>query len=109
MISKHLQSTRLKQRNGLRRKVGPVESLSARVLRLRIARGYSPYDLAAAAGVYIGTIQRLESGKPVDKRVLADLAGPLDVSLCRLVCGEHDCDERACLQPNGPRTKVLEG
>jgi hypothetical protein len=25
------------------------------------------------------------------------------------VCGEHDCDERACLQPNGPRTKVLEG
>lgn len=47
----------------------PVEPLSARMVRLRIARGYSVYELATAAGIFAGTIQRLESGKPADKRV----------------------------------------
>ena len=68
----------------------PAEALSARVLRYRIARGYSPDDLAAEAGIFPGTIRRIESGKPIDKRVLAPLAKALAVPLCRLVCGEHD-------------------
>ena len=74
----------------------PVEPLSARVLRYRIARGYSPSDLASAAGVWAGAIRRLESGRPVDKRMLAPLAAALGVPLCRLVCGEHSCAQRAC-------------
>ena len=77
----------------------PVESLSARIFRLRIARGYSIYELAKAADVFAGTIRRLESGKPVDKHLLPALAVALDVPLCRLVCGEHDCTERACVSP----------
>jgi transcriptional regulator with XRE-family HTH domain len=81
--------------NGQRR-VAPVEPLSARILRLRIARGYSAYELATAAGVFAGTIKRLESGKPADKRVLPDLARALGVPICRLVCGDHNCAERAC-------------
>jgi transcriptional regulator with XRE-family HTH domain len=74
----------------------PVETLSARVLRYRIARGYSPSDLASAAGVWAGAIRRLESGRPVDQRMLAPLAAALGVPLCRLVCGEHSCAQRAC-------------
>ena len=66
----------------------PVESLSARVLRYRIGRGYSPGDLA---------IRRLESGRAVDKRMLAPVAAALGVPLCRLVCGEHNCAQRACV------------
>ena len=58
----------------------PVEPLSARIFRLRIARGYSIYDLAKAADVFAGTIQRLESGKPVDKCVMPALAAALDVT-----------------------------
>jgi transcriptional regulator with XRE-family HTH domain len=79
----------------------PVEALSARVLRYRIARGFSPDDLAAEAGVFPGTIRRLESGKSIDKRVLAPLAKALAVPLCRLVCGEHDCAQRACRRQIG--------
>ena len=74
----------------------PAEPLSARVLRYRIARGYSPSDLASAAGVWTGAIRRLESGRPVDKRMLAPLSAALGVPLCRLVCGEHSCAQRAC-------------
>nr|MDQ6942630.1 helix-turn-helix domain-containing protein [Candidatus Eremiobacteraeota bacterium] len=74
----------------------PVEPLSARITRLRIARGYSVYELAIAACVFSGTIQRLESGKSADKRVLSALATALGVPVCRLVCGDHDCAERAC-------------
>jgi transcriptional regulator with XRE-family HTH domain len=69
----------------------PVEPLSARVLRYRIARGYSPSDLASAAGVWAGAIRRLESDRLLDKRLLAPLAAALGVPLCRLVCGEHSC------------------
>ena len=83
----------------------PVEALSARVLRYRIARGYSPDDLAAEAGVFPGTIRRIESGKPIDKRVLAPLAKALAVPLCRLVCGEHDCAQRACRRRFGGANK----
>ena len=77
----------------------PVEPLSARIFRLRIARGYSIYELAKAADVFAGTLQRLESGKPVDKHVMSALAVALDIPLCQLVCGEHDCAERACVPP----------
>lgn len=80
-----------------------VEPRSARLFRLRIARGYSVYDLATEAGVFAGTIQRLESGQPVDKRVLPALATALRVPLCRLVCGDHSCAERACI----PRSRLL--
>ena len=86
-----------KRRNGQRRSA-PVESLHARVFRLRIARGYSIYDLAAKADVSAAAVRRLESGEPEDKRVLPALARARDVSLCRLVCGEHDCRERACIR-----------
>ena len=89
---------RPKQRNGQRR-FPPVELLSARIFRLRIECGYSVNDLATAAGVFAGTIKCLESGKPADKRVLPDLAKALGVPICRLVCGEHSCVERACMSP----------
>jgi len=75
----------------------PAEPLSARIFRLRIARGYSMYELAKAADVFAGTLQRLESGKPVDKHIMPALAAALDVPLCQLVCGEHSCSERACV------------
>ena len=91
----------------------PVEALSARVFRYRIARGYSPGDLASAAGIYAGSIRRLESGRFVDKRLLAPVAVALGVPLCRLVCGEHNCAERACVPgsrlddaPELPRRRV---
>ncbi len=88
----------LPKHNGHRR-VAPVEPLSARILRLRIARGYSVYELATAADVLACTIQRLEFGKPADKRVLPALARALGVPVCRLVCGAHNCVERACVPP----------
>lgn len=98
MMPRRWQSPRAKQRNGHRR-VAPVEPLSARIVRLRIARGYSVYELATAAGVFAGTIKCLEYGKPADKRVLPALARAFDVPVCRLVCGEHNCVERACVPP----------
>jgi transcriptional regulator with XRE-family HTH domain len=61
--------------------------LSARIRRLRIARGYSVYELATMANVFAGAIQRLESGKPAGKRVLPALAATLGVPLCQIVCG----------------------
>ena len=99
MMPKRCRSPFPKQRNGHRR-YAPVEPLSARIFRLRIARGYSVYELATAAGVFAGTIKCLESGKPADKRVLPALARALGVPVCRLVCGEHSCAERACVRPN---------
>ena len=44
------------------RVIKPVEPLSARVFRLRIARGLSIYDLAEFPNVDIGTIRCLEAG-----------------------------------------------
>jgi transcriptional regulator with XRE-family HTH domain len=76
----------------------PAEALSARIVRLRIARGFSIYDLATEAGVFAGSIKRLETGQAADKRILPALATALDVPLCRLVCGEHSCAERACIR-----------
>jgi transcriptional regulator with XRE-family HTH domain len=55
------------------------------------------YQLAKEAGVLACTIQRLESGKPVDKRFLPPLASALGVPYCRLLCGDHCCVERACV------------
>jgi len=89
-------SPRLSTRWNGQRRVVLIEPLSARLLRLRIARGYSAHNLATAAGVFAGTIKCLESGKPADKRVLPALAAALDVPLCALVCGDHDCVKRAC-------------
>jgi transcriptional regulator with XRE-family HTH domain len=83
-------------RNGHRNRV-LVEPLSARVFRLRIALGYSVYELAEDAGVFVGTIKRLEGGLPVDKRELPPLAKALGVPFCELLCGDHDCAERACV------------
>ncbi|MBV8369769.1 MAG: helix-turn-helix transcriptional regulator [Candidatus Eremiobacteraeota bacterium] len=77
----------------------PVEPLSARILRLRIARGYSADELAVLAQVPPGAIRRLEAGKQVDKSVLPALAAALGVSYCFLICGEHSCAERACISP----------
>jgi DNA-binding XRE family transcriptional regulator len=98
MMSKQSRSSRSQRCNGQRR-TAPVETLPARVFRLRIARGYSVYELATAAGVLACTIQRLESGKPIDKRVLPALAIALGVPYCGLLCGDHNCAERACVQP----------
>jgi transcriptional regulator with XRE-family HTH domain len=83
----------------------PVESLPARVARLRIARGYSVYDLAEAAGLAVWTIRRLESGKSIDKRSLPALATALRVPYCRLLCGDHSCAERACVRAPQARMK----
>jgi hypothetical protein len=99
MLEKHSPPRRRIRGNG-HYKGPPVELLSARVFRLRIARGYSVYDLAAAAQLYAGTIKRLESGKPVDKRDFPAVAAALGVTLCYLVCGEHDCAKRACVPPS---------
>jgi transcriptional regulator with XRE-family HTH domain len=74
-----------------------VEPLSARVFRLRIGLGYSVYELAEDSGVFVGTIKRLEAGLPVDKRELPQLAKTLRVPFCELLCGGHDCSERACV------------
>jgi DNA-binding XRE family transcriptional regulator len=79
------------------RRVAPREALSARLFRLRIARGYSIYELATAARVFAPTIERLEAGEPTDKRVLPALATALGVPLCQLVCGDHNCSQRACV------------
>lgn len=84
--------------NGQRRSA-PVELLSSRLFRLRIARGFNIYDLASNADVSASAVRRLEAGEPVDKRVLPALARALDVPLCQLVCGEHDCKQRACVPP----------
>jgi ribosome-binding protein aMBF1 (putative translation factor) len=84
-------------RQNRQRRAGPVEPLSARIVRLRLARGYSVYELAKEAGVFAGAIRCLESGEPADKRVLSALVTALGVPLCRLVCGDHRCAERACV------------
>jgi len=93
------------------RVIKPVELLSARVFRLRIARGLSTYDLAEFPGVDVGTIRCLKAGKPVDKRALPAVATALGVPLCHLLCGEHDCAEKACVpadqlrRPNAMRLR----
>jgi transcriptional regulator with XRE-family HTH domain len=97
MIRKKSRSSRSGRWNGHRR-TAPVELLSARIFRLRIARGYSVYDLAREAGILACTIRRLESGKPVDKRFLPLLARALGVPYRRLLCGEHNCAECACVR-----------
>jgi transcriptional regulator with XRE-family HTH domain len=84
MITKHSPPPKPIRWNGHRR-LAPVEALSARIFRLRIARGYSIYDLAREANVLAATIRQLESGKPADKRVLPALAAVLGMPLCKLV------------------------
>jgi len=106
MMPNDWRSPQPKRWNGQRRKP-PVELLSARILRLRIARGYSVNDLATASGVFSGTIKGLESGKATDKRVLPALATALGVPLCHLVCGDHSCAERACRVPAGAAGVLL--
>jgi len=96
MITKHPRIPYAKVWNGHRR-VAPVEPLSARAFRLRIAAGYSVYELATEAGILACTIQQLESGNPVNKRILPALAAALGVPYCRLLCGDHSCSERACV------------
>jgi transcriptional regulator with XRE-family HTH domain len=96
MINKHSRSPHAPGWNGQRR-TAPIEPLSARILRLRIARGYSADDLATKAGVLAGTIRRIESGKPVDKRILPAVAAALAVPYCRLICGDHSCAKHACV------------
>ncbi|MDB5070260.1 MAG: hypothetical protein JWM87_1371 [Candidatus Eremiobacteraeota bacterium] len=96
MIIKHSPPRRRIRWNGHRR-IRPVELLSARVFRLRIHLGYSVYELAEDSGVFVGTITRLEAGKPVDKRELPPLAAALHVPLCELLVGDHSCAERACV------------
>lgn len=100
MISKHAPPRRRIHWNG-HRVIRPAEPLSGRVFRLRIARGLSVYDLAKLSGVYVGTIQRLESGKPVDKRELPPIAAALCAPLCHILCGEHDCTAKACVTQFG--------
>jgi transcriptional regulator with XRE-family HTH domain len=102
MMPKNWRAPHPKRWNEHRRDA-PVEPLSARIVRLRIARGYSVYELAAASGVHSCTIQRLESSKPADKRVLPALATALGVPVCRLVCGNHSCTERACVPTRSAR------
>jgi hypothetical protein len=53
--------------------------------------------LATEALVPAWIIQRLECGKPVDKRFLPALAVVLGVPYCKLLCGDHSCLERACV------------
>ena len=103
MMSTPSQSPHPKRCNG-HYKGAPAEPLSARIVRLRIARGYSIYELATAAGIFAGTFQRLESGKPADKRVLPAIATALGVPFCLLVCGDHSCIDRACVRARSPRT-----
>ena len=90
-------SCRHSKRWNIPRRIAPREAVSARVFRLRIARGYSIYELATAAGVFAPTIERLEAGEAAEKRVFSALATALGVPLCQLVCGAHNCMERACV------------
>jgi Helix-turn-helix len=87
----------LPKRCTTQRRIAPREPLSARLFRLRIARGYSIYELATAADVFAPTIAKLEAGEPIDKRILPALATVLGVPLCQLICGDHNCIERACV------------
>jgi hypothetical protein len=52
---------------------------------------------SGATDTFAGTIERLESGKPGDKRVRSALATALGVPFCRLVCDDHSCADRACV------------
>jgi len=97
MIKKHLPQRSRRRCNGWHVRP-PVEPLSDRVFRLRVACGYSIYELAELTGVLPCTIRCLEAGKAVDKRTLPALATALGVPHCHLVCGEHDCTERACIR-----------
>ena len=103
-MSKRSSSPHLTRCNGHHRPV-LLEPLSARLIRLRIARGYSVYELATAAGVLACTIQRLESAKPADKRVLPVLSAILGVPVCQLVWGNINRIERACVRPPPSGTK----
>ena len=100
-MSKRSSSPHPTRCNGHHR-VALVEPLSARLLRLRIARGFSVYELATAASVLACTIQCIESGKPADKRASPALATALNVPFCRLVCGDHNCVETACVSSMRP-------
>lgn len=75
-------------------------------MRLRIAGGYSVYELATASGVSSSIIHSLEAGKSADKRVLLALATALGIPVCRLVCGDHSCAKRACRLVRGAATKT---
>ena len=79
-MSKRSSSPHPTRCNGHHR-VALVEPLSARLLHLRIARRYSVYELATAAGIFAATIKCLEAGKPADKRVLPALARALGMPL----------------------------
>jgi transcriptional regulator with XRE-family HTH domain len=67
------------------------------------------YELAAAAGILACTIRRLESGKPADKRVLPSIAAIFELPACRLVCGDHDCVERACVLATAVGNEIFGG
>ena len=97
MMSKHSLPCGQKRCNG-HHPCYPVEPLSARLRRLRLACRYSVFELAAVAQVLPSTIQLLEAGKATDKRGLASLAVALRVPLCYVVCGEHNCADRACVR-----------
>ncbi|HEX3463748.1 MAG TPA: helix-turn-helix domain-containing protein [Candidatus Elarobacter sp.] len=97
IIAKHSPPTRRRSRCNGHHTVPPVEALSQRIARLRIERGYSVCELAAQAGTVPCVIHELEAGKPADKRILPALAAALGVPYCRLLCGDHDCAERACV------------
>jgi hypothetical protein len=60
---------------------------STRLQRLRAGKG---------TDIFAGTIERLESGKPGDKRLLSAMATALGAPFCRLVCGDHSCTDRPC-------------
>jgi transcriptional regulator with XRE-family HTH domain len=82
-----------------------IEPLSARIFRLRIARGYSIYELAIAADVFAGTVRRLESGKHVDKRIAGsddrewDSAGACTIVHDRRHAAGRDAEDEAVVEP----------
>jgi ribosome-binding protein aMBF1 (putative translation factor) len=60
------------------------ESTGERIQRLRLARGWTQYQLAARAGTSVQTVSRAEQGAEMYAWVLAALADALDTCACAL-------------------------
>ena len=57
--------------------------------RARLMRGWTPEELAAHAGTWPSTIDRLEAGRHLDTKVLIGVAGALGVEAIELAMLEQ--------------------
>lgn len=67
--------------------------------RHRIERGFTQEELADEAGLSKRTIEKIEAGKPVYVRTMAEVAAALDVPLKQLLAGNHENGPIECASP----------